>query len=172
VSVTIIKILIVVVSSLPVGTATWYGGEEFIGRHHAAHWHKETPVGAPAVVDYEYLGCAAPIDIPFGTQLIFTRVSACKGYSSPFDGKSVVCTVVDRKARYTIPDYYDLWPAAAQGLGFGPGYSSDDGCVTVQVQRVLQRESIIDIRLRRIQTRYEGARCSSSQRINISGIGQ
>jgi len=115
------------------GIATWYGNE-FIGKHHAAHWHNETPIGAPEVVTDSYLGVAAPSNIPFGTKLLIIRKSTCMGHESPYDGAFVIATVIDRKKNHTIPHYYDLWPMTAKMLGFGPlSATADDGCVKVKV---------------------------------------
>lgn len=114
------------------GTATWYGNE-FIGKHHAAYWHGETPLGAPDVVNNIYLGVAAPSDIPFGTKLLLIRESTCMKHDSPYDGVFVFATVVDRKANHKILHHYDLWPATAKALGFGPTFENDAGCIRAQV---------------------------------------
>jgi len=117
------------------GTATWYGSNEdnFIGKYHAAYWHNETPQGAPEFVTNNFLGVAAPKSIPFGTKLLIVRKSTCMGHQSPYDNAFIFATVLDRKADYTTPHYYDLWPATARALGFGPTFENDAGCIQVQV---------------------------------------
>ena len=114
--------------------ATWYG-EDFLGKRHSASWHGETPRGFPEVVTENAYGVAAPVGIPFGTILCITRLRTCYGESSEFDGRSVIVQVVDRKARYRDKGYYDLWPAAALALGFGPTFDKDDvGCIRARVE--------------------------------------
>lgn len=122
------------------GVATWYGNG-FIGKHHAAYWHEKTPSGAPNVVDDAFFGIAAPNDIPFGTKLLLIRESTCMKHSSPYDGSFVFATVIDRKARHEIPHYYDLWPATAKALGFGPFSEGDAGCLKVQVYVIKEKET-------------------------------
>lgn len=121
------------------GVATWYGND-FVGQHHAAHWHQKTPSGAPDVVDDAYFGIAAPSDIPFGTKLLLIRESTCTNHDSPYDRAFVFATVIDRKARHEIPHYYDLWPATAKALGFGPTFENDAGCLKVQVYIVGEKK--------------------------------
>ena len=119
---------------------TWYG-EAFVGRRHAASWHKETPWNFPEVVTGTDYGIAAPIDVPFGTILRLTRVQTCYGETSEYDGRSVIVVVVDRKRNYRARGYFDLWPAAAKRLGFGPEFEDDAGCVKVRVEALNLRAS-------------------------------
>ena len=46
------------------------------------------------------------------------------------------CTaiVVDRKASLAQGSY-DLWPAAAKSLGFGPSFEDDVGCIKIRVMQ-------------------------------------
>lgn len=118
------------------GVATWYGNE-FVGKHHAAYWHEKTPSSAPEVVTNDFFGVAAPSDIPFGTKLLLIRKCTCMGHSSSYDGAFIIATVIDRKANHEVPHYYDLWPASAKALGFGPSFSGNDaGCIRVQVYTI------------------------------------
>jgi len=131
------RLVVILVALRPAAEATWYGNE-FLGRRHAASWHAETPAGFTDYVDSERFGVAAPISIPFGTRLRITRQGAVCGRSSPFDGTSIIVTVVDRMGDYTREDRYDLWPAAAKALGMGPTYHglADDGRLRVTVERL------------------------------------
>lgn len=112
---------------------TWYG-EEFIGRRHAASWHQQTPVGFPEVVTMEHFGVAAPPNIPFGTKLLITRLVPCNPLcSQEYNNTSILVVVADRKASLTQSSY-DLWPAAAKALGFGPSFGEKDvGCIKIRV---------------------------------------
>jgi len=111
---------------------TWYG-EEFIGRRHAASWHQQTPIGFPEVVTMEHFGVAAPPDIPFGTKLFITRLVPCNSRcSQKYNNTSIIAIVVDRKASLAQGSY-DLWPAAAKALGFGPSFKGDVGCIKIRV---------------------------------------
>lgn len=114
---------------------TWYG-EGFLGRHHAAYWHGQTPCGAPEVVTEDYPGIAAPIGLDHGTILAIERIEACGGQPSPFDGERVLAIVVDRMGDFNNPGRYDAWPQVAKDLGFGPTFEEDDGCVWVRIWRV------------------------------------
>lgn len=118
------------------GRVTWYG-EEFLGRRHAASWHRETPVGFPEVVTTEHFGVAAPATIPFGTVLRLTFVDTCApGCSEEAQemvGTEVYVVVVDRM-KDSEARTFDLWPAAAHELGFGPDYGDEDwGCIRAKV---------------------------------------
>jgi len=115
-------------------TATWYGNQ-FIGCHHAAYWHSRTPVGFTPVVDTARFGVAAPSSIPFGTKLRITRICTCWGEPRVTDGRQVVVTVVDRRAR-SVWGYYDLWPAPAEALDM-----VEDGCIKIQVDILAERGS-------------------------------
>ena len=111
---------------------TWYG-EDFIGRRHAASWHQQTPAGFPEVVTLTHFGVAAPPDIPFGTMLFITRLAPCNPLcSQEYNGTSIIVTVIDRKASLAQGSY-DLWPAAAKVLGFGPSFDKDVGCIKIRV---------------------------------------
>lgn len=111
------------ISLITAAILTWYGGNTFIGQHHAAYWHGFR--GAPQVVTMDYPGVAACIDYPFGTVLRFQR-----------GDRIAYGVVVDRRARYTSEycEYFDAWPYLAQQLGFGPSYGHlDVGVVQVTV---------------------------------------
>lgn len=114
---------------------TWYG-EEFIGRRHAASWHQQTPTDFPEVVTMTHFGVAASPDIPFGTKLFITRLAPCNPLcSQKHNNTSIIVTVVDRKASLAQGSY-DLWPAAAKVLGFGPSFDDDVGCIEIKVEAV------------------------------------
>ncbi len=118
---------------------TWYGNE-FLGRRHAASWHQQTPQGFPEIVTEDAYGVAAPVDIPFGTILCMTRVETCNGEASKYDGRVVIVMVVDRKRNYHARGYYDLWPAAAKVLGFGPTFGDQDvGCIRARIEVLRSR---------------------------------
>ena len=105
-----------ITATLAIAVMTWYGGP-FIGEHHAAHWHGQSPLCAPDVVDYQYPGVAACTDYEFGDILRFES-----------NGRVAYGVVVDRRARHG-PEYclyFDAWPFLAERLGFGPGYGSED----------------------------------------------
>lgn len=54
---------------------------------------------------------------------------------SEYDGRQVIVVVLDRKERHEVPGYFDLWPLAAELLGFGPSFGDRDaGCVKVTVE--------------------------------------
>lgn len=111
----------------PSAKLTWYGGP-YVGQHHAAYWHGETPKGFPDVVTLEDLGVAAPYEVPFGTVVRITRIGHCAGYNSELDGRSVYAVVVDRLGQ-NIPKHYDAFPATFQALG-----TLDEGCLRVRVE--------------------------------------
>lgn len=120
---------------------TWYG-EEFIGRRHAASWHQQTPIGFPEVVTLTHFGIAAPPDIPFGTRLFITRSAPCNPLcSQEYNNTSIIVTVVDRKASLAQGSY-DLWPAAAKALGFGPSFEGDVGCIKIRVIAILDSHEL------------------------------
>lgn len=105
---------------VPVGTAraTWY----WLPTQHAAYHHGQTPAGFTPYVDYERMGCAAPVGIPFGTRLLLERKDT---------GQRATCVVVDRTGNGRG---YDMWPATSKALGFGPTFGRKDaGVVTVDV---------------------------------------
>ncbi len=111
--------------------ATWYGGRDgFLGKRHAASWHSKTPVGFPEVVTQDGYGVAAPCDsqgrcLEFGTVVALRRSDT---------GAVAVGVVVDRMRNYRNQKRYDLWPAVAGRLGFGPEYGRQDrGVVRVDV---------------------------------------
>jgi len=112
------------IASVPVTITTYGIDDEFTWRRHAASWHRVTPVGAPEVVDYEYLG-AASNDVPLGTVLHVTVLHECNGDIQA--RREVTVTVVDRLAN-GISGYVDLWPAAAQEVGLGK-----DGCALGEI---------------------------------------
>ena len=119
---------------------TWYG-EEFIGRRHAASWHQQTPEGFPEIVTLIHFGIAAPPDIPFGTKLFITRLAPCNLLcSQEYNGTSIIVIVVDRKASLAQGSY-DLWPAAAKALGFGPSFEGDVGCIKIRVIAILDNHA-------------------------------
>ena len=104
---------------------TWYGPDCADGNPYiASWWHNELPDGAPAIVDYGYLGAAtASREIPFGTEICLEIVDIpdwAKGEYDHLIGRSVIVTVVDRM-RDSNGNRFDLWPAAARKL-MGPDY--------------------------------------------------
>ena len=111
---------------------TWYSGDYTPG-YHAAHWHNQTPAGAPAVVDYVYPGLAAPRTIPFGALLRVKRL----------DTEAVAYGVVVDRMPWFTPEYdmrLDAWPRLAQLLGFGPMFGQDDvGIIPVMVEIATER---------------------------------
>lgn len=115
-------VLCFVVPLEPSATLTWYGGP-YMGQHHAAYWHGETPRGFPEVVTEDGMGVAAPYDIPFGTVLRFTRLDG--------SGRYVDLVVIDRLAKDT-PGWYDAWPLAFDKLG-----DRDEGRIKVRVEIVV-----------------------------------
>ena len=114
--------------------ATWYSE---LGQRHAASWHGMTPHLIPEVVTMQHYGIAAPRSYPFGTRLKVTRMRGLVGGPSPYDGRSVIVTVVDRVGRPSCDCHFDLWPAAARVLGIGPTFGKRDaGALEVRVERV------------------------------------
>ena len=96
---------------------TWYGPDCTDGNPYvAAWWHGELPRGAPAIVDYQYLGVAtASREIEFGTRIRFTIIGLPGWAEDDYDyliGRSVVATVVDRLADENGEVEFDLQPAA------------------------------------------------------------
>lgn len=117
--------------------ATWYGGR-YIGRKHAAAWHRQVPPGWPDVVDYRHLGVAAPPQFPFGTRVRITRLGSCWGGMPSEDGPVVEAVVLDRLGR-PWHELWDLWPKTAAQLDFGPLVSrADGGCIWIRVEVLTQ----------------------------------
>ncbi len=127
---------------------TWYGNE-FVGRHHAAHWHGQTPPGFSDTVQPEEFGVAAPITVPFGTRLRFTRLDD--------PTLTVEAVVVDRMRDFHNPQRYDAYPAVAEALGFGPAFGPDDvGVIRVRVEVIEERNFWEHVSLPSIPERVVG----------------
>ena len=105
---------------------TWYGGRDvYLGKRHAASWNGETPAGFPEVVTTSALGCAAPYWIPFGSVVRLTRWDGEREYRA-------YAIVVDRTAS---GETWDVWPAVAKDLGFGPSFGKEDrGAVNAVIE--------------------------------------
>lgn len=89
-------------------TLTYYGeGDGFAGQHPGAYWHGKDCT--PDTVDDDFFGAAAPRDIPYCTEVLVLH-----------EDKAIVVTVVDRQRDDELHGrpHFDLWPAAAEGLGY------------------------------------------------------
>jgi len=135
----ILTMIWVPISGVREHVCTWYGNE-FLGRKPSAAWHGVADV----VVDEVTYGIAAPIEIPLGSYVRVCRTGTCSDstrlLSTDYNGRCVVARVLDRRAR-SIPGYWDLWPATAEALGFGPSWAHrglDAGCIqaTVEIRRI------------------------------------
>lgn len=89
---------------------SFYGteGDGYLGQHHSAFWH-DLDCGLPDVVDGVHFGAAGPRWVP-----LCSRHRVCYGE------RCITVTVVDRQRDDLIygRPHFDLWPAAAQQLGF------------------------------------------------------
>ena len=100
-----------------------WGDVGYLGEHHAAYWHGETPWGWRDVVDLVYPGIAtADARIPFGTRLCIEVVAVPAWAAGEYDhlvGRRAAGVVVDRMASWVYAEMgpaVDCWPALARRL--------------------------------------------------------
>lgn len=134
IAVAIVTLALLMPSLVSADTGTvrvfYYGssGDGYLGMHHAAFWHGETPEGWPRVVDLVHYGIAtSDWSIPFGTELCLEIVGLpawTEGEYTERIGVIVCGIVIDRMpawVEWCYGESIDVWPALAYAL-MGPDF--------------------------------------------------